>query len=121
MSKVNYFELIANRQANGRVARLTEAGAAKLQNTLGRPLTDIELLNVKRKAQIVASLDVALANAASADAALVNKCECLGILCHLGDDKIANRADYRFQLPQDGWIHLAPLGEFDHPKGLVQV
>ncbi|MEM1057925.1 MAG: phage protease [Verrucomicrobiota bacterium] len=26
-----------------------------------------------------------------------------------------------FHLPDDGWVHIAPLGRFDHPSGVVQV
>jgi len=26
-----------------------------------------------------------------------------------------------FELPKDGWYHIAPIGEFAHPTGIIQV
>lgn len=49
---------------------------------------------------------------------IANQCEAerLGIAVNVCD-KLTNR----FSVPADGWIHIAPIGNHSHPKGLMQV
>lgn len=72
-------------------------------------MSDIELINLRRKADVAAWRESTLANTPTT--------EPTGVYCGLPAEKLENR----FTLPQDNWYHIAPMGEHPHPKGLVQV
>ena len=94
-----------------RIARLVAVGTRTLANRLGRSVSDVETLNVRRKAKIVAALET-IGNAGEK--------VCAGFACALPCvpcQKLSNR----FSLPSDNWYQIAPKGNFTHPKGLVQV
>jgi len=106
-----------------RLARLVVDGETLLSNRLGRALTPDERADVQRKASVVETYERLAnerANETKRNERITNGNvrECTGIFCPLPQDKINNA---RFVMPADGWIHVAPLGNHSHPRGLIQV
>ncbi len=104
-----------------RVHRLTAIGAQTLGRQLGREPSDVELLNVRRKARVIEKHEIALENAAikaqeTAEYEALQNRMTSGITVALPEEKLENR----FVVPDD-WVMVAPKGEFPHPKKLVQV
>ncbi len=104
-----------NSRTSPRLARLIQTGAQVLANRLGREPTELELINVRRKAVVVEWAE----RRAAASVPILNRqpSEIFVELPASDDDRISNR----FTVPSD-WIQVAPIGEFPHAKaGLVQV
>ena len=106
---MNYLQLFS-KESNPRIRRLVADGAAILSNRLDREPTEIEILNLRRKARIVALNEQRIFNAA--------KGEQTGIFTPLPEVNLAND---RFQMPADNLYMIASIGDHPHPKGLVQV
>jgi hypothetical protein len=104
-----------------RIARLVADGTRTLANRLGRNVTDVESLNVTRKARIVSALE----NVANTkDVKTTDERLSGSITCALGcvecATKISNRAAY--QLPSDSFVQIVPKGVWYHSgKDLHQV
>lgn len=116
---MNFFEIIANGTKDQREARLTDVGVEVLANRLQRPPSDIEVLNVARKAR-VAAWNERMINSGAAfddDKDVVLENNATGITVEIPAEKISNR----FVMPADNFYHIAPLGEHTHPKGLLQI
>lgn len=109
---MNYFDHLTE---DPRESRLISQGVEVFVNRKGREPSEIELLNIRRKAQVVTNWERYVADLNKHEDLVDN---CTGVYCKLPEEKLEN---HRFSLPADNWYHIAPIGEHPHPKGIVQV